>query len=646
MTLPTYRDYAEAVQNPGFSFQDQRLKSAQVVTTMLGTPQASTGGFAIAFQLRNGTHAWAVRCFTHDSADLGGRYGAISAFIRGGARPEFVEVDYLDDGVLVGGRWWPVTVMPWVRGMALNEWVQAHLGVAGALTSLRGRFGTLVARLEAHGAAHGDLQHGNVIVQQDGALTLIDYDGMFVPALAGRKMPEDGQPNYQHPQRPKASFGPGLDRFSAAVIWSALEVLDADPSYWLRYDNGENLLFRADDFARPEASTLIAELKGNAALAHVADRVARLSRAPIDRVPGLEDVIAGRLPTVVRREPETTADIAGLLPYQVVDLRRGDPSAFEGERVFLVGETRELVWGRTRFGDPYVFVPLGAAGRTLVKLVIWSNVLGPLGWNPAAGPRLGQVVGVTGMLTRYRGELQLELERPALFETLRSERVVTILGSPWSAPPPAKLRVTHPRIGDFVRHSIHGTGRVVGVKHDTVSIDFSSGVKPIQYTKFFLELVEPARPAAVGATGTPGPTPTTNLPPAAPTPGQPVGAGASPRSGKSKSTPAAGAHGSVPAAIAKQDADVLNALFGNAASPQTAPRHVASRPASANANLAGSRPKGAATSARGGREQLLPAITIILTVLTVAAYGLAGPDAALIVGAASVVGWVVFRYNA
>ena len=36
--------------------------------------------------------------------------------------------------------------------------------------------------------AHADLQHGNVILVPKGdqlALKLIDYDGMYVPALAG-----------------------------------------------------------------------------------------------------------------------------------------------------------------------------------------------------------------------------------------------------------------------------------------------------------------------------------------------------------------------------------------------------------------------------------------------------------------------------
>jgi len=33
------------------------------------------------------------------------------------------------------------------------------------------------------------------------AIKLIDYDGMFVPALAARKPEEAGHPNYQHPLR-------------------------------------------------------------------------------------------------------------------------------------------------------------------------------------------------------------------------------------------------------------------------------------------------------------------------------------------------------------------------------------------------------------------------------------------------------------
>ena len=77
--------------------------------------------------------------------------------------------------------------------------------------------------------AHGDLQHGNVLlvpVPETGRLSLqlVDYDGMFVPALAGFKTGEVGHPAYQHPQRLReAIYNAQIDRFSHLAIYTAIQ---------------------------------------------------------------------------------------------------------------------------------------------------------------------------------------------------------------------------------------------------------------------------------------------------------------------------------------------------------------------------------------------------------------------------------------
>jgi hypothetical protein len=70
--------------------------------------------------------------------------------------------------------------------------------------------------------AHADLQHGNVLLVPTGnalALRLIDYDGMYVPALAGQRSGELGHPAYQHPQRLReGTYNAEVDRFSHLAI--------------------------------------------------------------------------------------------------------------------------------------------------------------------------------------------------------------------------------------------------------------------------------------------------------------------------------------------------------------------------------------------------------------------------------------------
>ena len=114
----------------------------------------------------------------------------------------------------------------------------------------------MVRDLATLGIAHGDLQHGNLLVTSSGELKLIDYDGMYVPSLAKMGACELGHANYQSPARTSSTWGPYLDNFSAWVIYASLVALTIEPSLWtlLRNQGDEALLFTKDDFGDQRAS--------------------------------------------------------------------------------------------------------------------------------------------------------------------------------------------------------------------------------------------------------------------------------------------------------------------------------------------------------------------------------------------------------
>ena len=76
------------------------------------------------------------------------------------------------------------------------------------------------------------------------ALRLIDYDGMYVPALAGTPSGELGHPAYQHPQRLReGTYNAEVDRFSHLAIYAAVRCLMVGRrELWQRFNNGDNLL--------------------------------------------------------------------------------------------------------------------------------------------------------------------------------------------------------------------------------------------------------------------------------------------------------------------------------------------------------------------------------------------------------------------
>ncbi len=150
--------------------------------------------------------------------------------------------------------------MEWVQGEPLSAFIEKHLGNRSALLSLARRWVEMVKALQKASIAHGDLQHGNVLVA-DGQLWLIDYDGMYVPALSGEGSHEVGHRNYQHPLRTEADFGPHLDNFSAWVVYVSLIALAVDSRLWHQFSGGDEcLLFRRRDFEQPETSDVLRSL--------------------------------------------------------------------------------------------------------------------------------------------------------------------------------------------------------------------------------------------------------------------------------------------------------------------------------------------------------------------------------------------------
>lgn len=246
--LPRAADYLEALQHPVECFADPELAGAQPELTPIGLPKAASGNVAVVFKVTAASgRAYAVRCFVRAFDDLDARYRALVPRLKA---PWAVETDYLPRGIHIGDEWYPIVKMAWCEATPLVPWIEAHLWDTAAMSYAAMRFAQLSASLRAADIAHGDLQHGNIMVAPGGDLRLVDYDGMWVPELAGMQSHELGHRNYAHPQRTRGDFGPHLDAFPSWVVYASLAALSIDPLLWGRLDGGDEcLLFRAADFA-------------------------------------------------------------------------------------------------------------------------------------------------------------------------------------------------------------------------------------------------------------------------------------------------------------------------------------------------------------------------------------------------------------
>ncbi|WP_119069516.1 hypothetical protein [Aggregatilinea lenta] len=245
---PTMTDYQEAMQNPRYSFSDPELQRGTPVLNMLGLPKPITGAFASVYQIASGGHQYAVRCFLRYHADQAQRYAAISNYLQQVRLPYTVEFNLQPKGIRMRGEWFPLLKMEWINGQSLDGYIEQHLDHPAVLRNLADRFAKMIGDLGRASIAHGDLQHGNILIVNHQFL-LIDYDGMYVPTLDGMASHELGHRNYQHPGRQETDFGPHIDNFSAWVIYLSLMALSVQPALWRTLRAGDEcLLFRQHDF--------------------------------------------------------------------------------------------------------------------------------------------------------------------------------------------------------------------------------------------------------------------------------------------------------------------------------------------------------------------------------------------------------------
>lgn len=317
---PSPQDYNESIQHCVLAFADSDLRQCAAATDAFGIPRPISGGFASVYKLQLGSEVYAARCFLSNVAHQKRQYELITEFLNEKRSEHFLHARYLEEGIKVQGRWYPLVKMQWQDGRTLDQYIENHLYDAENLKRLADKFLNLCKVLFEFGMAHGDLQHGNILVTPDDELRLVDYDGMFVPKMAGQIGGECGHRNYQHPRRSSIEFGREIDKFSACVIYTCLRMLAEDPSLYQRLNADDSLLFRENDFVNSDSSATFALLE-----AHDSNEVRRLARlmrwqctVPLHelRFPWeLEQCTTPELPTViVKAETPHAVSLEPLLP--------------------------------------------------------------------------------------------------------------------------------------------------------------------------------------------------------------------------------------------------------------------------------------------------------------------------------------------
>ena len=266
MQYPLISEYVKAIQDAGDNLE--QLVHLTPVLDDHGEPYRSSGAFAVVFKMqdkRTGKY-YALKCFTEEQQGRADAYRQIADELDLLDSPYIISVKYMEKELFVDSQCeedeFPVLLMDWVDGETMEAYIAANYRNQSAMSMLSYRFGKMAAWLRTQSFSHGDIKPDNIIVRPDGSLTLVDYDGMFVPSMKGSQSPTIGTRDFSHPLRTVDDFDETIDDFSLASIALSLKAISMNSTLLDTYGASDRLLFSEKDYRTPSNSKVISALQG------------------------------------------------------------------------------------------------------------------------------------------------------------------------------------------------------------------------------------------------------------------------------------------------------------------------------------------------------------------------------------------------
>ena len=263
---PSIKEYKEAILFAEDNFE--QIKNLRPVLDEDGNPVMSSGNFAVVFKMKDEQtgRLYAVKCFLRDQDGRTEAYRMIADELQYVNSTFLTPIKYLDKELFVDTNAgddteFPVLLMDWVEGDTLDKYIRKHLDDQYELSLLAYQFSRLAMWLMPQPFAHGDLKPDNILVKDDGTLVLVDYDGMYVPAMKGQIARELGSPDFRHPSRTEKDFNEHIDDFSLASILLSLKAISLQSSLLEEYGAQDRLLFSAKDYRNLSESRVMDAIK-------------------------------------------------------------------------------------------------------------------------------------------------------------------------------------------------------------------------------------------------------------------------------------------------------------------------------------------------------------------------------------------------
>lgn len=266
MQYPLISEYLAAIREAKDNLDT--LSHLVPVLDKYGEPYRSSGAFAVVFKMKDEQtgKCYALKCFTEEQEGRAEAYRQIAEEFEFVDSPYITSVKYLEKELFVDSNCeneeFPVLLMDWIEGETMETYIADNYTDTHAMAMLCYRFCKMAAWLRSQSFAHGDIKPDNIMVRPDGTLTLVDYDGMFVPAMKGQKSPTIGTKDFSHPLRTVDDFDETIDDFALASIALSLKAISLNPSLLQTYGASDRLLFSATDYLDLSKSNTFTALQG------------------------------------------------------------------------------------------------------------------------------------------------------------------------------------------------------------------------------------------------------------------------------------------------------------------------------------------------------------------------------------------------
>ena len=265
MQYPLISEYVRAIQDASNNLD--KLAHLVPVLDDHGEPYRSTGAVAVVFKVKDEQTGkyYALKCFTEEQKGRAESYRQIADELEFVDSPYLTSVKYLEKEIFVDSSCeedeFPVLLMDWIDGKTMETYIAENYQDNYAMAMLCYRFCKMAAWLRSQPFAHGDIKPDNIMVRPDGNLTLVDYDGMFVPSMKGQKSPTIGTKDFSHPLRTVDDFDETIDDFALASIALSLKAISLNPYLLDEYGAADRLLFSAEDYRDLSKSKVLAALQ-------------------------------------------------------------------------------------------------------------------------------------------------------------------------------------------------------------------------------------------------------------------------------------------------------------------------------------------------------------------------------------------------